>query len=84
MAGPHRNRGPHTVILGDGWREYIGQVPDGWEALGTIHRVEAGTGALVRSPKGEYFCGRGSTFEALIPRRIEGALRAAQGASCSL
>jgi hypothetical protein len=77
MAGPHRHRGPHTIVLGDGWKQFVPLPPQGWEMLGTIHRVEAGTGALVRSPKGEYFCGKGITLEPLIHRKVEGALRAA-------
>lgn len=79
MAGIHAHRGPHTVELGTGWMNHmtIQNAPKGWEMLGTITRVEAGTGALVRSPKGEYFCGRGTALEPLIQRKVEGALRAA-------
>jgi hypothetical protein len=67
------------VELGEGWQEFMTpqQAPQGWQMLGTIHRVEAGKGALVLSPKGEYFCGKGITLEPLIHRKVEGALRAA-------
>jgi hypothetical protein len=71
------NRGPVSVTLGDGWREYVPHAPDGWVMLGTVHRKRDHVGALVRSPRGELFCMRGASVERLVQDRAEAALASA-------
>lgn len=71
------NCGPVSVTLGDSWRKYVPQAPDGWAMLGTVHRKRGHVGALVRSPQGELFCMRGTTLERLVQKRVEVALASA-------
>jgi hypothetical protein len=70
------NRRPMTIDLAGNWHDYMPVVPDGFTALGVVHRGVQ-SGALVRNTFGDYLMIYGTTRIILRPpHKVAGALAA--------
>jgi hypothetical protein len=73
MSGGHAKH--LTITLGAAWQPYTPALI-GWEMLGTVTRGEADTGALARSPRGDYCQVNNQVARSLDQRKVLAALAA--------
>ena len=68
------NRGRLTVTLGGSWRLYQHVAPAGWEVIGIVQRSDMSTGALAKSPTGQYAQLNAGAVRSLDQRKVQAAL----------